>query len=108
MPLAEFLALSVPDSALDAAIAAVSPEDPLLIQFTSGTTARPKGAVLTHHSMLRNAACAAARIGVVPEDRYLNCRPFFHVAGSTLTLLVCRSEEHTSELQSRQYLVCRL
>ncbi len=90
-PHAEFLALSVPDEALDAAIAAVSPEDPLLIQFTSGTTARPKGAVLTHHSMLRNAACAAARLGVVPEDRYLNCRPFFHVAGSTLTLLVCLS-----------------
>ena len=91
MPHAAFLALAVPGAVLDEAIAAVSPEDPLLIQFTSGTTARPKGAVLTHHSMLRNAACAAARIGVVPEDRYLNCRPFFHVAGSTLTLLVCLS-----------------
>ncbi len=91
MPHARFLALSVPDRELEAAVAAVSAEDPLLIQFTSGTTARPKGAVLTHHSMLRNAACAAARIGVVPEDRYLNCRPFFHVAGSTLTLLVCLS-----------------
>lgn len=91
MPHSAFLALSVSGAALDAAMAAVSPEDPLLIQFTSGTTARPKGAVLTHHSMLRNAACAAARIGVVPEDRYLNCRPFFHVAGSTLTLLVCLS-----------------
>ena len=39
--------------------------------------------------MLRNAACAAARLGVRPDDRYLNCRPFFHVAGTTLSLLVC-------------------
>jgi len=88
MPHTAFLALPEPEG-LDAAMAGVSAEDPMLIQFTSGTTSRPKGAVLTQHSMLRNAAACAARLGVRPEDRYLNCRPFFHVAGSTLTLLVC-------------------
>lgn len=84
-----FLAHQVPDATLDAATARVSPEDDLLIQFTSGTTAHPKGVRLTHHNMLRNASAAAARLGVRPDDRYLNCRPFFHVAGSTLSLLVC-------------------
>ncbi len=67
---------------------AVKPEDLLLIQFTSGTTAYPKGAMLTHDSMLRNAWAAGTRIGVQPEDRYFNCRPFFHVGGSTLSALM--------------------
>ena len=66
----------------------VQPSDLLLIQFTSGTTAYPKGAMLTHDNMLRNAWAAGTRIGVLPADRYFNCRPFFHVGGSTLSALV--------------------
>jgi fatty-acyl-CoA synthase len=67
---------------------AVNPQDPLLIQFTSGTTAYPKGAVLTHDNMLRDAWAAGTRIGVRADDRYFNCRPFFHAAGSTLSALM--------------------
>ena len=66
----------------------VEPDDLLLIQFTSGTTAHPKGVMLTHDNMLRNAWAAGTRIGVRPEDRYFNCRPFFHVGGSTLSALM--------------------
>src|SRR4051812_33772646 len=66
----------------------VSPTDTLLIQFTSGTTAYPKGAMLTHDNMLRDAWAAGTRIGIRAEDRYFNCRPFFHVAGSTLSALM--------------------
>jgi fatty-acyl-CoA synthase len=44
--------------------------------------------MLTHDNMLRNAWAAGTRIGVTPEDRYFNCRPFFHVGGSTLSALV--------------------
>jgi fatty-acyl-CoA synthase len=66
----------------------VAPEDILLIQFTSGTTAYPKGAMLTHDNMLRNAWAAGARVGVRADDRYFNCRPFFHVAGTTLSALM--------------------
>ena len=66
----------------------IEPDDLLLIQFTSGTTAYPKGAMLTHDNMLRNAWAAGTRIGVRPEDRYFNCRPFFHVGGSTLSALM--------------------
>jgi fatty-acyl-CoA synthase len=66
----------------------VAPGDLLLIQFTSGTTAYPKGVMLTHDSMLRNAWAAGTRIGVRAEDRYFNCRPFFHVGGSTLSALM--------------------
>jgi fatty-acyl-CoA synthase len=66
----------------------VSPEDILLIQFTSGTTAYPKGAMLTHDNMLRDAWAAGTRVGIRSDDRYFNCRPFFHVAGSTLSALM--------------------
>jgi len=66
----------------------VSPGDLLLIQFTSGTTAHPKGAMLTHDNMLRDAWAAGTRVGIRAEDRYFNCRPFFHVAGSTLSALM--------------------
>ena len=66
----------------------VSPDDILLIQFTSGTTAYPKGAMLTHDNMLRDAWAAGTRVGIRAEDRYFNCRPFFHVAGTTLSALM--------------------
>jgi fatty-acyl-CoA synthase len=66
----------------------VKPDDLLLIQFTSGTTAYPKGAMLTHDNMLRDAWAAGTRVGIRAEDRYFNCRPFFHVAGSTLSALM--------------------
>jgi fatty-acyl-CoA synthase len=66
----------------------VKPDDVLLIQFTSGTTAYPKGVMLTHDSMLRDAWAAGQRIGIRADDRYFNCRPFFHVAGSTLSALM--------------------
>jgi fatty-acyl-CoA synthase len=65
-----------------------SPDETLLIQFTSGTTAYPKGVQLSHDNMLRDAWAAGVRIGIRPEDRYFNCRPFFHVAGSTLSALM--------------------
>ena len=79
----------ITDIALDEAINEVTSEDVLLIQFTSGTTAYPKGVMLTHENMLHNANAVSKRIGLGQADRYFNCRPFFHVAGSTLSLLAC-------------------
>jgi fatty-acyl-CoA synthase len=78
----------VPDSVLDGLASAVRPDDLLLIQFTSGTTAYPKAVMLTHDNMLRDAWAVGERKGIRPDDRYFNCRPFFHVAGTTLSLLV--------------------
>jgi fatty-acyl-CoA synthase len=77
----------ISDTALAEAMSSVSPHDLLLIQFTSGTTAHPKGVMLTHDNMLRNAAAVGERLGIEAADCYFNCRPFFHVAGSTLSLL---------------------
>lgn len=66
----------------------VQSDDTLLIQFTSGTTAFPKGVMLSHASMLGVAKSVAERMGVRHEDRYFSPRPFYHVAGSTMSLLV--------------------
>jgi fatty-acyl-CoA synthase len=64
------------------------PDDPALIQYTSGTTSLPKGAVLHHDSIVRNAVAVADRIGMKRGDRYLSPRPFFHVAGMTLAIVL--------------------
>jgi fatty-acyl-CoA synthase len=64
------------------------PDDVLLIQYTSGTTSFPKGVMLSHANMLGNAFFAGGRIGVRAADRLHSARPFFHVAGSTLSILL--------------------
>ncbi|AHG62958.1 AMP-binding protein [Advenella mimigardefordensis] len=69
----------------------VSPDDILLIQYTSGTTSFPKGVMLSHDNMLSDAYAVSLRMGIKPEDRYFSIRPFFHVAGSTLSILVSLS-----------------
>ena len=43
--------------------------------------------MLTHRSMLANAYFSGSRIGFRPADRYHSARPFFHVSGSTLSVL---------------------
>jgi fatty-acyl-CoA synthase len=65
----------------------VEPGDVLLMQFTSGTTSYPKGVMLTHDNMLRNAAHVAERFDLGRGDRYYSSRVFYHVAGTTLSLL---------------------
>ena len=65
----------------------VSPNDVLLIQYTSGTTSYPKGVMLTHENMVRNAAAVAERFDLRAADRYYSARVFYHVAGTTLSLL---------------------
>jgi len=75
------------DGAGAPAAAVCAPDDILLIQYTSGTTSFPKGVMLTHANMLGNAYVSGGRIGFRIADRYHSARPFFHVAGSTLSVL---------------------
>lgn len=69
----------------------VSPEDPLQIVFTSGTTAEPKGVVITHGNVLANVAPLEEQIrpylkyeGFVHPLRFLNLLPLSHVFGQFL------------------------
>jgi len=70
-----------------AGASAAKPGDVLLMQYTSGTTSYPKGVMLTHDNMLRNAAHVVGRFDLKAGDRYYSARVFYHVAGSTLSLL---------------------
>lgn len=75
---------------------AAVPDDILLVQYTSGTTARPKGVLLTHRSMCADAFFSGLRMGLRAGDRFHSARPFFHVAGSTLSVLA--SVQHATTL----------
>lgn len=63
-------------------------ENAALIQFTSGSTSFPKAVLLSHRSMVTDAYYLGMRMGITPQDRYLSARPFFHVAGSTLAVVL--------------------
>jgi o-succinylbenzoate---CoA ligase len=54
------------------------------IVFTSGTTGRPKGAVLTRGNQLASARATAAVLPLAPGDRWLASLPFFHVGGMSV------------------------
>jgi acyl-CoA synthetase (AMP-forming)/AMP-acid ligase II len=60
----------------------IGPDDPLLVQYTSGTTSRPKGALCSHRYVLNFGTAILHRMGVEEGDAFLNTQPFFHVGGS--------------------------
>ncbi|MGH3457541.1 long-chain-fatty-acid--CoA ligase [Aeromicrobium sp.] len=83
------------DDELDAWIAAgepidrqddVSPADPCLVMYSSGTTGRPKGVVLTQHNMVTHTGSAMGDIEYGDGDMMLIAMPMFHVGGSSYAL----------------------
>jgi fatty-acyl-CoA synthase len=76
-------------------------DDDLLIQYTSGTTSFPKAVPLTHAQMLANGFVSGQRLGLRPGDRMHSARPFFHVAGTTLSILSCLQHQTTLVTMSR-------
>jgi long-chain acyl-CoA synthetase len=62
-------------------------DDTAVILYTSGTTGRPKGALLTHFNLVMNASvCAQDLIGLTPDDVVLGCLPLFHSFGQTCAM----------------------
>ena len=66
-----------------AAIAPTGELDPAVILYTSGTTGRPKGAVLSHSNMTWQATVCSSVFGVAPDDIFLGCLPLFHAFGQS-------------------------
>ncbi|PJN38535.1 hypothetical protein CG747_23140 [Streptomyces sp. CB02959] len=97
-----------------AEVVARSAHDTAVILYTSGTTGTPKGAELTHHNLLTNAATTAASIlRLDPDDVLLGALPLFHAfgqtcalnaavaAGATLTLIPRFAPQRALEIMSR-------
>lgn len=78
---------SVSDATLAAMAEVVNPDDVVLLQYTSGTTGFPKGAMLTHYNVINNALAAADHMGVHEQDRICGPVPFYHCFGSILFVL---------------------
>lgn len=78
---------AAPIARLDGISASLSPQDAINIQFTSGTTGRPKGATLSHHSILNNAISTARSMGLTPEDALCIPVPLYHCFGMVLGTL---------------------
>jgi fatty-acyl-CoA synthase len=65
----------------------VSPDDPCQIQYTSGTTGFPKGAVLHHWGLLKNGVDSMARGGLCAGDSFVHAMPLFHTTGCAILAL---------------------
>ena len=64
--------------------AALSPDEPINIQYTSGTTGFPKGATLSHHNILNNGYFVGLICGYTPDDRVCIPVPFYHCFGMVM------------------------
>ena len=80
-----------PDDAVAARMAELSADDPINIQYTSGTTGYPKGATLSHHNILNNGYFTTETILLTERDRLCIPVPFYHCFGMVMANLGCTS-----------------
>ena len=79
----------VSEEALSSREVTLDPDDPINIQFTSGTTGFPKAVLLTHHNILNNSYFTAKIMHFGPEDRLCVAVPFYHCFGMVVANLTC-------------------
>ncbi len=75
---------AVPPDAVGQAMAALGADDPINIQYTSGTTGSPKGATLSHHNILNNGYFVTETIKFTEADRLCVPVPFYHCFGMVM------------------------
>ena len=81
------------------ALPAVQPRDPVMIQYTSGTTGFPKGALLHHQGLANNGAHTAQRMGVADDGAvWITTMPLFHTGGCVCCVLGAVSRTATQVL----------
>ncbi|GAA1668793.1 fatty-acyl-CoA synthase [Citricoccus zhacaiensis] len=79
----DFLASGHPSTPLPE----VKPTDPVQVQYTSGTTGFPKGAILHHMGIVNEAAFVGERAGMGPDGVCINAMPMYHIGGGAVTEL---------------------
>jgi fatty-acyl-CoA synthase len=75
--------------------ASLSPDDPINIQYTSGTTGFPKGATLSHHNIVNNGFFVGSLCGYTEDDRVCIPVPFYHCFGMVMGNLGCTTHGAT-------------
>ncbi len=88
------------DDALAARRATLRPDDPINIQYTSGTTGFPKGATLTHRNILNNGYFVTRLQQFTPADRLCIPVPFYHCFGMVMGNLGCTTQGATMVIPS--------
>ncbi len=76
-------------------LASLDPGDPINIQYTSGTTGRPKGATLSHRNILNNGFFTTELINFTEHDRLCIPVPFYHCFGMVMGNLGCTTHGAT-------------
>jgi fatty-acyl-CoA synthase len=86
---------AVTDETLRDREATLTFDDPINIQYTSGTTGFPKGATLTHHNILNNGYFVGQGCAYTEHDRVCIPVPFYHCFGMVLGNLACTTHGAT-------------
>jgi fatty-acyl-CoA synthase len=90
----------VPAGAVSGRLAQLDPADAINIQYTSGTTGFPKGATLSHRSILNNGYQVTDLLGFTSADRLAIPVPFYHCFGMVMGNLGCTSHGATMVIPS--------
>jgi fatty-acyl-CoA synthase len=77
----------IDETVLQARETTIEFDDPVNIQYTSGTTGSPKGATLSHHNIVNNGFLGGEQIGLTYEDRVCAPVPLYHTFGCVLAVL---------------------
>jgi fatty-acyl-CoA synthase len=85
----------VPVDAVAERLRSLDPRDPINIQYTSGTTGRPKGATLSHRNILNNGFFTTELINFTEQDRLCIPVPFYHCFGMVMGNLGCTTHGAT-------------
>jgi fatty-acyl-CoA synthase len=78
-------------------------DDPINIQYTSGTTGFPKGATLSHHNILNNGYFIGEGLHYTEKDRVCIPVPFYHCFGMVLGNLACTTHGSTMVIPAESY-----
>ena len=96
-------AKAVPVDALRKREATLEFDDPINIQYTSGTTGFPKGATLSHHNILNNGFLVGECLRLTPRDRVCLPVPFYHCFGMVMGNLACMTHGATVVIPSEAF-----
>jgi fatty-acyl-CoA synthase len=97
------VAETVPDAVLTERERGLQFDDAFSIQYTSGTTGAPKGATLSHHSILNNGFFIGERLHYTEQDRICLPVPFYHCFGCVLGNLAALTHGSAIVLPSESF-----